>query len=98
AGARLARRRALGCVTLATDSERLLARFVELEDAIEHRDLEDPTDIRPRDDQLELAACGAQTLHAPEQHTERHRVHERRLAEVDDHPPRALVEQLGEPI
>ena len=62
------------------------------EDAIQHGDLEDPTDVRLRDDQLQLTTAGAQALGASEQHSEGHRVDEGRVGQIDEHPPRPVVD------
>ena len=71
---------------------------MEVEDTVEHRDLEDSTDVGRRDDDMELAAVPGHALLGPEQHPEGHGVEEVALREIDDDVLRTGVAELGQPI
>src|SRR5579884_154430 len=74
--------------------DRLVARAVDREHAVEPRDLEDLRDVAVAADERELAVVRAQPLDAADEHAERRRVDERRVGEVDDDLPAALADHL----
>src|SRR4051794_5150861 len=76
--------------------ERLFARLVDREDAIQSGDLEDLRDVLIRADECERAAGGTQALDAADEHTERGRVDEGRLRQVDDKMLLAVLDHLDE--
>src|SRR3954463_4181661 len=83
--------------------QRLVARLVDREDAVEPRDLEDLGDVLVGADERERATGRPQALHAADEHAKRRRVDEGRLREVDhellltvlDHLDETLLELRG---
>src|SRR5437763_5195255 len=71
-----------------------VARGIDREDAVEAGDLEDLGDVPIAADERQLAVIRAETLDAPDQHAERCRVDEGRVAEVNDDLPSALTDHL----
>src|SRR5215510_3673312 len=74
--------------------ERLVASWVNGEDAVEARDLEDLRDVPVAADERELTVVRPQALHAADEDAERRRVDEGRVAEVDDDLLPALADHL----
>src|SRR5579885_2376646 len=74
--------------------DRLVARAVDGEDAVEAGDLEDLRDVAVAADERELAVVRAQALHAADEHAERRGVDEGGRREVDDHLTPALPDHL----
>jgi len=72
------------------------AALDDREDLVEAGDLERLLDVRVGVDDRELAVAGAQPLDGADQHAERRRVEEGRLAEVDDDARGAVLDRLGE--
>jgi anti-anti-sigma factor len=68
------------------------------QDAIQHGDLEDATDLRLGDDQLQLTLAGAQALGASEQHAEGHGIDEGRVGQIDEHALRSVVDDVVQQI
>src|SRR6185295_11330115 len=69
-------------------------RFVDGEDLVQPRDLEDLRDVAVAADEREPPAVRAQSLDAAHQHAERGRVDEGRVGEVDDDLLGALADHL----
>src|SRR5919199_4059209 len=77
--------------------DRLVARRVDAEHAVEPGDLEDLRDVAVAADERQLTIVRPEALDAADEDAERRRVDERRVGEVDDHVLAALrdhVEQL----
>ena len=74
--------------------DRLVARRVDREDAVEAGDLEDLRDVPVAADERQLAVVRAQALDPADEDAERRRVDERRRREVDDHVLAALADHL----
>src|SRR3954453_3446103 len=74
--------------------QRLVARLVDREDAVEPRDLEDLGDVLVGADERQRPAGGAQSLDPADQHAERGGVDEGRLREVDDELLLAVLDHL----
>src|SRR5438477_1880696 len=72
----------------------LVAGGIDREDAVEARDLKDLGDVAVTADERELSVVRAQSLDAADEHTERRRIDERRVAEVDDDLLAALPDHL----
>src|SRR2546423_2601561 len=72
----------------------LVAGWIDREDAGEARDLVDLGDVPVAADERELSVVRAQPLDSPDQHAEGRRVHERRVAEIDDDLLAALPDHL----
>src|SRR6516225_12442449 len=64
------------------------------EDAVEAGDLEDLGDVPVAADERELAVVRAEPLDAADEHSERRRVDERRVGEIDDDFLGALSDHL----
>ena len=67
---------------------------MDREDAVESGDLEDLGDVAVAAHERELAIVRPQALHPADEHTERGRVDEGRVGEVDDDITAALVDDL----
>src|SRR3954470_13284008 len=76
--------------------QRLVARLVDREDAVEAGYLEDLRDVLVGADQSERAARRAQPLDAADEHAERRRVDEGGLRQIDDELLLAVLDHLDE--
>src|SRR4051812_48700241 len=67
---------------------------MDREDAVEAGDLEDLRDVAVAADERKLTLVRAEALYATDEHAERGRVDEGRVAEVDDDVATTLVDHL----